>query len=939
MTKIPEKNYDPKGFEARIYREWEEGGCFHAEIDPAKEPYTIIMPPPNITGQLHMGHALDQTLQDVLIRFKRLQGYSALWLPGTDHASIATEMRVAEDILEKEGKTKQEIGREEFLKRAWAWRELYGGRITEQQRRLGTSCDWERERFTMDEGLNKAVVEQFVRLYEKGYIYKGSRMINWCSVCGTSLSDAEVEHEDREGMYWYFRYPSADGGEGIVVATSRPETMFGDTAVAVHPDDERYKDMIGKTVLLPIIGREIPVVADTYPDPDKGTGAVKITPAHDPNDFEVGERHGLEQIVCIGFDAKMTAESGAYEGMDRYDCRKAWVDELTEGGYLVKTEKVVIPVGTCYRCEAAVEPMVSEQWFVKMKELVEPAIAAAKDGSLKHVPERFEKIYLHWLEDIRDWCISRQLWWGHRIPAYYCDACGEIVVARERPSSCPACGAGELRQDEDVLDTWFSSALWPFSTLGWPEKTPDLDYFYPTSVLVTGYDIIFFWVVRMVFSGCEAMGEVPFRHVFVHGLVRAGDGVKMSKSLGNGVDPIEEIDRYGADALRFMLLSGSAAGNDMRFTTDKIEAARNFANKLWNASRFAIMNLGEGGAEAVPSLSDLPAGSLRDEDRWIIDKIAFAAADITRNIEAYDLSVATQKIYELIWNEYCDWYIEFVKPRLTRDDDADKQAARSVLIAALSDLLRLLHPFMPFITEEIWSFIGKDGRLIVDRWPVTAERAARRADAGPLLSADIHDTAEEAEAFARAYVRTETVKEIVRAVRAIRTEAGAAPSRALPIVIKLDKRLGREQLTDGGAPGGILSGIAELFSGASGASVRAELGAEVETLIGKLANVSGVTVTKSDRDVPADSLSSILTGMAVYVASDDLLDYGAERERLGKEKDRLEGNIARLRGKLANADFTSKAPENIVRTEREKLATEEDAYEKVLARLAAISGR
>ncbi|MDR1292592.1 MAG: valine--tRNA ligase [Clostridiales Family XIII bacterium] len=901
MTKIPEKNYDPKSFETRIYGEWERAGCFHAEVDPSRAPYTIVMPPPNITGQLHMGHALDQTLQDVLIRVKRLQGYSTLWLPGTDHASIATEVRVAEEIREKEGKTKDEIGRDGFLKRAWAWRELYGRRITEQQRRLGASCDWERERFTMDEGLNKAVVEQFVRLYEKGYIYKGNRMINWCPVCGTSLSDAEVEHEDVDGQYWYFRYPAADGKGGIVVATSRPETMFGDTAVAVHPDDERYRDMIGKTVVLPIVGREIPVVADTYPDPEKGTGAVKITSAHDPNDFEVGERHGLERIVCIGFDARMTEEAGKYEGMDRYECRKAWVDELTRGGYLVKSEKVSIPVGVCYRCNAAVEPMLSDQWFVKMEELAKPAIEAAKDGSLKHVPERFEKVYLHWLDDIRDWCISRQLWWGHRIPAYYCDACGEVVVARERPESCPACG-GAMRQDEDVLDTWFSSALWPFSTLGWPEKTPDLDYFYPTSVLVTGYDIIFFWVVRMVFSGLDVMGEVPFGSVFVHGLVRAGDGAKMSKSLGNGVDPIEVIDGYGADALRFMLIDGSAAGNDMRFTTDKIESARNFANKLWNASRFIIMNLGEGGAEAVPPLEGVDAGRLRDEDLWILEKVARAAEDITRNIESFDLSVATQKIYELIWNEYCDWYIEFVKPRLSGDDEGDKETARAVLISALSDLLRLLHPFMPFITEEIWSFLGKGGRLITDRWPIAAgggaDGAGRNAGAGR--------TRGEAEAFERAYAKIELVKDIVRAVRGMRKDAGAAPSRALPIVIK---------------PEG------------------AELGAGMETLIGKLANVSSVTVATDGGAQPDDAVSAILTGLTVFVDAGDLFDYEAERERLGKEEDRLEGNIARLRGKLSNEGFTSKAPEHVVRVERDKLASEEDAYGKVLARLASIEGK
>ncbi|MCL2493941.1 MAG: valine--tRNA ligase, partial [Clostridiales bacterium] len=706
------KTYDPKDFEARVYETWERDGDFRAEPDPGKRPFTIVMPPPNITGQLHMGHALDQTLQDVLTRWRRMQGYCALWLPGTDHASIATEVRVADEIYEKEGKTKEKLGREEFLKRVWEWREIYGRRITEQQRRLGDSCDWSRERFTMDAGLNKAVTEFFVHLYEKGLIYRGNRMINWCPTCGTSLSDAEVEHEDSNGKYWYFRYPFAEdgitGADGIVVATSRPETMFGDTGVAVNPSDERYRHLIGKKVLLPIVGREIPIVADPYPDPEKGTGAVKITPAHDMNDFEVGQRQGLKTIVCIDTEAKMTEAAGKYKGRDRYECRKAWVTELEAGGYLVKTEDMVIPTGKCYRCDTVVEPMLSEQWFVKMQPLAEPAIRALENGELNFVPDRFSKTFLHWMEEIRDWCISRQLWWGHRIPAWYCDACGKIIVATEAPAFCPYCAApaDALRQDEDVLDTWFSSALWPFSTLGWPDDTEDLRYFYPTSVLVTGYDIIFFWVARMAFSGIECMGESPFRHVFIHGLVRGTDGQKMSKSLGNGVDPLEMIDRYGADALRFMLLHGSAAGNDMRWSEEDMISARNFANKLWNAARFVLLNLGDDPA-AVPPLCEVPADALCNEDKWILALTEGAAAGITEALEKFELSVAIEKIYELIRDEYCDWYIELVKSRLNGEDEQPKTAARAVLVQVLSDLLRLLHPFMPFITEEIWSYFGK----------------------------------------------------------------------------------------------------------------------------------------------------------------------------------------------------------------------------------------
>ncbi|MDR2610014.1 MAG: valine--tRNA ligase, partial [Clostridiales Family XIII bacterium] len=960
MSSNLEKNYDPKSFEGRIYDEWEQGGCFRAEIDEGKEPFTIVMPPPNITGQLHMGHALDETLQDVLTRWRRMQGRAALWLPGTDHASIATEVKVAEEIFETEGLTKEELGREEFLRRVWKWKEIYGGRITEQQRRLGNSCDWSRERFTMDEGLSKAVTEFFVRLYEKGYIYRGNRMINWCPDCGTSLSDAEVEHEDMNGKYWYFRYPGADGSEGVVVATSRPETMFGDTAVAVHPDDERYKDLVGKNVILPLVGREIPVIADPYPDPEKGTGAVKITPAHDPNDFEVGERAGLDKIVCIGFDAKMTGEAGKYAGMDRYECRRAWVRDLEEAGYLVKTEDVVIPTGHCYRCDSIVEPMLSDQWFVKMEELAKPAAEAARDGRLVHVPARFEKTYLHWLEDIRDWCISRQLWWGHRIPAWYCADCGEIVVAREKPEVCPVCGGAQLAQDEDVLDTWFSSALWPFSTLGWPDETPDLKYFYPTSVLVTGYDIIFFWVVRMVFSGLECMGELPFSHVFVHGLVRDSEGRKMSKSLNNGVDPLEVIDRYGADALRFMLMNSSSPGNDMRYLEAKVEAARNFANKLWNAARFVIMNLGDGDDDAAglglersdtdlrrwpadtnPGREDADTGfglsdtglglsdtnlrrgpvdtnpgrvvssdeldDVRDKlagpDRWILASVREAVRDITRNMEKYEFTLATQKIYELIWNEFCDWYIEMVKERLYGDDEADKRVVRLVLTSVLSDLLRLLHPYMPFITEEIWGFLGKDGKLIADRWPETG--------------------GEETEDEAKIRASYDFVIGVIRSVRTIRADSGADPKRKLSLIAKV---AGADEGVGILSAGGDGVGIRSAGGDCEGEGIRVP-GGSVEirglggldyagllldnaALIKKLAGVESIVcVGAGDEDkIPDEAMSAITHGVELFVPLDDLLDYAAEKERLAKERARLEGEIKRLSGKLANEGFVSKAP-------------------------------
>lgn len=884
------KNYNPQEFEKRIYESWESDGDFRAEIDGSKKPYTIVMPPPNITGQLHMGHALDETLQDVLTRWKRLQGFSALWLPGTDHASIATEVKVADEIFAKEGKKKEDLGREEFLKRAWEWKEIYGGKITEQQRRLGNSCDWSRERFTMDEGCNKAVNEFFVRLYEKGLIYKGSRLINWCPDCGTTLSDAEVEHEDLSGKYWYIRYPATDGGEGITVATSRPETMFADVAIAVNPDDERYKDLVGKTVFLPIFEREIPVIADSYPDPEKGTGAVKITPAHDPNDFEVGVRHDLDKPVCIDFDAKMTDLAGKYEGLDRFECRKQWIADLEAEGYLVKVEDVVIPTGQCYRCRSIVEPMISEQWFVSMTELAKPAIEAAKKGDLKHVPARFEKIYMHWLEEIRDWCISRQLWWGHRIPAYYCDDCGEIVVARETPEVCTKCGQKNLRQDEDVLDTWFSSGLWPFSTLGWPDKTPDLDYFYPTNVLVTGYDIIFFWVVRMVFSAIEITGEPPFEYVFVHGLVRDKNGDKMSKSLGNGVDPLETIDQYGADALRFMLLNGSAAGNDMRYMEDKVEASRNFANKLWNASRFVIMGLGDESIE-VPAKEEIKALDLTDEDKWILSITERVSEEVTDNLEKFELSVATGKIYELIRDEYCDWYIELVKARLYGDDAEAKKTCQIVLISVLSDLLRLLHPFMPFITEEIWSYLDKPNKLIVDTWP-TPEGLASGSES--------------------AVKNIEMAKDIIRAVRNIRAEVECAPSRKLPIVIKTDED--------------------------ASSDYKPALEKMKDHII-NLGNLSTVTITDSESDIPPESASAILNGMVVYVSLDDLIDYAAEREKLARDKIKLEKEIDRLSKKLSNEGFTSKAPQAVIDAEKAKLDTAQEGYKKILEREESIGDK
>ena len=911
MKKNLAKTYNPKDFEDRIYEAWEESGAFRAEVNPDKKPFTIVMPPPNITGQLHMGHALDQTLQDVLIRYKRLQGYSALWVPGSDHASIATEVKVVDRIREEEGKEKEDLGREEFLKRAWAWKEEFGGKITKQCRKLGDSCDWSRERFTMDEGCSRAVREFFVSLYEKGLIYRGNRLINWCPECGTSLSDAEVEHEDKQGSYWYFRYPSADGSlkgpdgeDGIVVATSRPETMFGDVAIAVHPDDERYKEFVGKKVILPLVGREIPVIADPYPDPEKGTGAVKITPAHDENDFMVGQRNNLENLCCINPDATMNSMAGKYEGMDRYECRKAWVEDLKEAGYLVKIEEMTIPAGTCYRCHTVVEPMLSDQWFVKMEELAAPAIEAAKSGRLRHVPDRFEKTYLHWLEEIRDWCISRQLWWGHRIPAWYCDDCGEITVSREDPDCCSKCGSKNIRQDEDVLDTWFSSALWPFSTLGWPDKTEDLDYFYPTDVLVTGYDIIFFWVVRMVFSALETTGKEPFSDVYIHGLVRDAQGRKMSKSLGNGIDPLEVIDKYGADALRFMLTTGITPGNDMRFKEDRLESARNFANKLWNASRFVIMNLQDDDGNFLPMAkccdtccgmaccNDIAlAGNIREEDKWIFSRVNEAAAYMTEAMDKYDLALAGQRAYDLIWNEFCDWYIEIVKERLYGDDEEDKKIARYVLVRALKEMLTLLHPFMPFITEEIWSFLPKaepsednpNCFLMKESWPQYNEALTFPEESGILT----------------------TAMDIIKSIRNIRAEADAAPGRKLTAVILMSP--GREDRVRAG-----------------------------ERYIRKLANITEITFTTDRSLVPEETMSAVIDGAEVYIPLDDLMDYEAELERLRKEKKKLEGEVKRVTGKLSNEGFLSKAPEKVVEEEKAKKVKYEEMLAKVVERLDTV---
>ncbi|HHY83176.1 MAG TPA: valine--tRNA ligase [Clostridiales bacterium] len=870
------KTYDPKLVEDRLYKEWEEKGYFHAEVDENREPFCIVIPPPNITGQLHMGHALDNTWQDIIIRWKRMQGYSALWLPGTDHASIATEVKIVEKLAE-EGLTKNDLGRDGFLERAWEWKRQYGSRIVDQLKKLGSSCDWARERFTMDEGCSRAVTEVFVRLYEKGLIYQGDRIINWCPDCKTALSDAEVEYEERQGYFWHIAYPVKDSSEYVVVATTRPETMLGDTAVAVHPDDERYKHLIGKTVILPLMNREIPVIADTYVEREFGTGVVKITPAHDPNDFEVGQRHQLPVVRVMNDDGTMNELAGKYEGMDRYEARKAIVEDLKELGLLRKTEEHKHNVGECYRCSTVVEPIVSKQWFVKMKPLAEPAIEAVRSGRIRFVPERFEKIYFNWMENIRDWCISRQLWWGHRIPAYYCDSCGETIVSREAPTKCK-CGHEHFHQDEDVLDTWFSSALWPFSTLGWPDDTEDLRYFYPTNVLVTGYDIIFFWVARMIFSGLEHMKEIPFRDVLIHGIVRDSQGRKMSKSLGNGIDPLEIIDKYGADALRLSLIMGNSPGNDMRFYYEKVEANRNFANKIWNATRFILMNLENmQGKPLVP-------GRLEIADKWIISRYNRLAGEVTDNLNKYELGLAAQKIYDFIWDEFCDWYIEMVKPRLYGTDDAERGTALYVLTYVLSNALKLLHPFAPFITEELWQHLPHEGEsIMISSWP-------------EVNAAELDDAAE---------AEMAAIMDAIRAVRNIRAEMDVPPSRKAKLILVSEPE------------------NTSLFRNA-------------RIYFEKLAGASEVEIKEDKDNLPPNAVSVVTGKVQIFIPLEDLIDYEKEMERLLKEKENLEKELERVNGKLSNENFVKKAPPAVVQEERNKKEKYQTMMDKVLEQIAGM---
>ena len=877
MSKELAKTYDPKGLEERLYQKWLDNKYFHAEVNRDKKPFTIVMPPPNVTGQLHMGHALDETMQDILIRFKRMQGYEALWQPGTDHAAIATEVKVIEKLKEQ-GINKEDLGREEFLKHAWAWKEEYGGKIINQLKKLGASADWDRERFTMDEGCSKAVKEVFIRLYEKGYIYKGSRIINWCPVCQTSISDAEVEHEDQDGFFWHINYPIVgEEGRFVEIATTRPETLLGDTAVAVNPEDERYKDLIGKMLKLPLTDREIPVIADEYVDKEFGTGCVKITPAHDPNDFEVGKRHNLEEINIMNDDATINDLGGKYAGMDRYEARKAMVKDLEELGLLVKVVPHSHSVGTHDRCGTTVEPMIKPQWFVRMKEMGEAAIKTLQDGNLTFVPERFDKIYMHWLENIRDWCISRQLWWGHRIPAYYCDNCGETVVAREMPSVCPKCGCEHLTQDEDTLDTWFSSALWPFSTLGWPDNTEELNYFYPTDVLVTGYDIIFFWVIRMVFSGLEQTGKTPFHHVLIHGLVRDSQGRKMSKSLGNGIDPLEGIDKYGADALRLTLMTGNAPGNDMRFYWERVEASRNFANKVWNASRFIMMNLEK--AE-VPQEIDLNA--LTGADKWILSKVNKLAEEVTENMDKYELGIAVQKVYDFIWEEFCDWYIEMVKPRLYNEEDTTKAAALWTLKTVLGNALKLLHPYMPFITEEIYCTLRpEEESIMIASWPERKAEWDFEAD-------------EEA---------VEIIKEAVRSIRNVRTGMNVPPSKKAKVFVVSEDEAIRETFENG------------------------------KVFFGTLGYASEVVVQADKARIDEDAVSAVTSKAVIYMPFAELVDIEKEVERLHKEEEKLNKELARVKGMLSNERFVSKAPESKVAEEKAKLEKYTNMMEQVKERL------
>ena len=873
MSELP-KTYDPKAVEDKLYSFWNDSGFFHAEVNPKKKPYTIVIPPPNVTGQLHMGHAFDETLQDVLIRTKRMQGYEALWMPGTDHAGIATQIKVEENLRKEEGKTRYDLGREEFLKRVWDWKHKFGNRIISQLKKLGSSCDWERERFTMDEGCSKAVREVFVNLYNKGLIYKGHRIINWCPHCATALSDAEVEYETQPGKLWHIRYPLADGSGDLVVATTRPETFMGDTGVAVNPNDERYKHLIGKTCILPIMNREIPIFGDEYVDMEFGTGCVKVTPCHDPNDFEMGQRHDLEQILVFNEDATVNANGGKYEGMDRYECRKAVVKDLEEGGYLVKIEDHEHNVGTCYRCGTTVEPMTSAQWFVKMAPLAKPAMDVVNEGKTKFVPDRFSKTYLRWMENVHDWCISRQLWWGHRIPAFYCDDCGEMTVSKTDVHTCPKCGGTHIRQEEDVLDTWFSSALWPFSTLGWPDKTKELDYFYPTSTLVTGYDIIFFWVARMIFSGVEHMGETPFKTVYIHGLVRDAQGRKMSKSLGNGIDPLEVIDQYGADALRFTLATGNSPGNDMRFSDERVQASRNFCNKIWNASRFIQMNLTIDKDKAVQLPADLAL-----EDKWIVSKFNTLVADVTRNIDQYELGLAASKLNDFIWENFCDWYIEIAKTRLqTGDENVQK-----VLCYVLSGAMQLLHPFMPFITETIWQALPHEGpSVMVSSWPEYDEK--------------LNFSVEEAQ--------MESLMDAVRAIRNRRAEMNVPPSKKAKVLILTEKK--------------------DTFSAGAG-------------FFPKLAYASEIELIDA---VPADAakMASVVTGDAqIYMPMGDLIDFEAERARLGKEKSKVEADIDFVMKKLNNPKFVDKAPEKVVAAEREKAEKLREHLAKLEESIAALN--
>ena len=872
------KTYNPSEIEDRLYKKWLDKKYFHAEVDRSKKPFTIVMPPPNITGQLHMGHALDNTLQDILIRFKRMQGYNALWQPGTDHASIATEVKVTNKLRE-EGIDKEELGREGFLKRTWEWREEYGGRIVSQLKKLGSSADWDRERFTMDEGCSKAVQEVFIRLYEKGYIYQGSRIINWCPVCQTSISDAEVEYEDQAGHFWHINYPIVGTDKCIEIATTRPETMLGDTAIAVHPDDERYKDLVGKMVLLPIVNKEIPIVADSYVDKEFGTGAVKITPAHDPNDFEVGKRHNLEEINILNDDGTINENGGKFEGMDRYEARKAIVKELEEGGYLVRIENHEHNVGTHDRCHTTVEPMVKKQWFVKMNEMAKPAIEAVKNGDLRFVPGHFDRTYLHWLENIRDWCISRQLWWGHRIPAYYCDDCGEIVVAKETPSVCPKCGCTHFTQDEDTLDTWFSSALWPFSTLGWPDKTEDLDYFYPTNVLVTGYDIIFFWVIRMVFSGYEQTGKCPFSDVLIHGLVRDEQGRKMSKSLGNGIDPLEIIDQYGADALRLTLVTGNAPGNDMRYSEKKIIASRNFANKVWNASRFMLMNIEKA------DLSNVSLDDLTPADKWILSKANSLVKEVTDNMENYDFGVAVSKLNDFIWEEFCDWYIEMVKPRLYNEEDTTKAAALFTLKKVLTISLKLLHPYMPFITEEIFcSLQDEEESIMVSDWPVFEEAFDFKAEENEV----------------------EIIKNAVRNIRNLRADMNVPPSKKASVYVVSEKEEVRKVFEDS------------------------------RVFFATLGYASEVHVQADKAGIADDAVSTVIPDAVIYMPFAELVDVEKEIARLEKEAKRLEGEIKRAKGMLSNEKFISKAPAAKVEVEKEKLEKYTSMAAQVAERLSQL---